>query len=333
MVRVCVCVQLKCGDPRTSSFGSVSSLEHRTKIESYVARAVADGCEVLCGGKRPTDLPPPFDQGAFFEPTLLGGLAPTHACSVEEIFGPVATVHSFKTEEEVIGYANNTMYGLAGSVWTTNLQRAHRVAREWETGMVWVNCWLHRDLRVPFGGVKASGVGTEGQQSRSRTQLRSERDGAAVHVAHSSCSLALLFAHVRRQAFTRVLLALQEHLHPQRSQARRLGVEELSRLMSPRSSSSSSLLPPLFIVCCSRCARRSRLARLPPSSYMAGASCLTPSFFLAAGLDSTAQDPSHAHGEATESNKQARERESSAAQDEVRSRGNSRERRNECECK
>jgi aminomuconate-semialdehyde/2-hydroxymuconate-6-semialdehyde dehydrogenase len=93
----------------------------------------------------------PFDQGAFVEPTVIAGLPPTHRCSVEEIFGPVVTVHQFSTDDEVLGYANNTQYGLAGSIWTSNLNRAHRIARDWQTGMVWINCWLHRDLRVPFG--------------------------------------------------------------------------------------------------------------------------------------------------------------------------------------
>lgn len=126
---------LRCGDPATADFGCVSSLEHRAKIEGYVAKAVADGAQVLCGGKRPS-LPPPFDAGAFYEPTLLACLPATHACSVEEIFGPVATLHRFHTEEEVVAFANNTKYGLAGSVWTADLARAHRVAREWTTGMV-----------------------------------------------------------------------------------------------------------------------------------------------------------------------------------------------------
>lgn len=154
--------QLRCGDPRTANFGSVSSHAHREKIESYIARARADGARVLCGGGRPEGLPAPFDQGAFVEPTILADLPPTHPCSVEEIFGPVMTVHPFDTEEEAVSIANNTVYGLAGSLWTSNLTRAHRVAAAWQTGMVWINCWLHRDLRVPFGGIKSSGVGTEG---------------------------------------------------------------------------------------------------------------------------------------------------------------------------
>jgi aminomuconate-semialdehyde/2-hydroxymuconate-6-semialdehyde dehydrogenase len=144
--------KLQCGDPATAEFGCVSSLEHREKIEKYIELARKDGAKILIGGKRP-ELPAPFDAGAFVEPTILAGLPPTHACSVEEIFGPVITVHPFDTEQEVIDMANGTRYGLAGSVWTTNLNRAHRVAREWETGMVWINCWLHRDLRVPFGSV------------------------------------------------------------------------------------------------------------------------------------------------------------------------------------
>jgi aminomuconate-semialdehyde/2-hydroxymuconate-6-semialdehyde dehydrogenase len=126
--------------------------------------ALKDGGKILCGGRRPQGLTPPFDQGAFYEPTLIAGLPANHACSTEEIFGPVATLHSFKSESEVVAAANGTPYGLAGSLWTTNLSRAHRIARQWDTGMIWVNCWLHRDLRVPFGSHagRASGVGTEG---------------------------------------------------------------------------------------------------------------------------------------------------------------------------
>jgi len=154
--------KLQCGDPKSADFGAVSSLQHLAKIESYVELARNhEGVRILCGGKRAA-LPPPFDQGAFYVPTLIAGLPHDHRCSVEEIFGPVATVHKFKDESEVIDMINVTRYGLAGSIWTENLTRAHRVAKKWETGMVWVNCWLHRDLRVPFGGIKESGVGTEG---------------------------------------------------------------------------------------------------------------------------------------------------------------------------
>lgn len=90
------------------------------------------------------------------------GLPATSRVSTEEIFGPVVTVHAFDTEDEAIEMANMTCYGLAGSVWTSNLRRAHRVAARVESGIVWVNCWLHRDLRTAFGGMKDSGIGREG---------------------------------------------------------------------------------------------------------------------------------------------------------------------------
>jgi len=149
------------GDPKKSSYGSLSSLTHREKIEGYVALAKEEGGKVLIGGSRPK-LSAPFDKGAFYSPTIIEGLSYKSKCAQEEIFGPILTVHPFKTEAEVVEMINSTKYGLAGSLWTSNLQRAHRISRNWETGMVWVNCWLHRDLRVPFGGVKESGVGTEG---------------------------------------------------------------------------------------------------------------------------------------------------------------------------
>jgi aminomuconate-semialdehyde/2-hydroxymuconate-6-semialdehyde dehydrogenase len=96
------------------------------------------------------------------QPTCAQGLPATCRTATEEIFGPVVSVHPFDTEDEVIAMANCTEYGLAGSLWTRSLDRALRVSQRVETGMLWVNCWLHRDLRVPFGGVKSSGVGREG---------------------------------------------------------------------------------------------------------------------------------------------------------------------------
>jgi len=137
------------------------SLEHRDKVERYVDIARKDGGKILLGGERPK-LPSPFDKGAFYAPTIIDGLPWNSKCATEEIFGPVVTVHPFETEDELMQYINRVRYGLAGSLWTNNLTKAHRIARQWETGMVWVNCWLHRDLRVPFGGVKESGVGREG---------------------------------------------------------------------------------------------------------------------------------------------------------------------------
>jgi len=154
---------MKCGDPRTANFGSLVSLNHRDKIERYVKLArECKTAQIHCGGKRPDNLPAPFSNGAFYEPTVITGLPTSHACSQEEIFGPVLIVHTFSTEEEVIREVNGTRYGLAGSVWTSNLTRGHRVAQAIQSGMIWVNCWLYRDLRVPFGGVKESGTGREG---------------------------------------------------------------------------------------------------------------------------------------------------------------------------
>ena len=95
-------------------------------------------------------------------PTVITGLDHNSRCSTEEIFGPVVTIHRFKTEDQAIKIANNTRYGLAGSIWTGDLEKGERVASMIHTGMIWVNTWLHRDLRAPFGGVKDSGVGREG---------------------------------------------------------------------------------------------------------------------------------------------------------------------------
>src|SRR5262249_8309168 len=103
-----------------------------------------------------------YDRGAFLTPAVISGLSPSCRTATEEIFGPVATVHAFASEEEAIALANGVRYGLAASVFTRDLSRAHRVSTALETGMVWVNAWLMRDLRVPFGGMKDSGVGREG---------------------------------------------------------------------------------------------------------------------------------------------------------------------------
>ncbi len=151
------------GDPAgaNTELGALISHAHRDKVEGYIQLAQQEGGTLLAGGSRPS-LPSPFSGGAFLRPTLIGGLSPACRTATEEIFGPVVTVHPFDTEEEAIQIANGVRYGLAASVWTQDLKRAHRVSTALDTGMVWVNCWLKRDLRVPFGGVKDSGVGREG---------------------------------------------------------------------------------------------------------------------------------------------------------------------------
>jgi len=155
--------QLHVGDPLgpKTKLGALVSKAHLEKVDHYVKRAIADGGRLLAGGKKP-QLAAPFCDGHFYEPTILINV-PHHSCAVqEEIFGPVVTVTPFDNEEEVIQLANEPQYGLAASLWTENLSRAHRMAKRLETGIVWVNGWMLRDLRVPFGGVKASGVGREG---------------------------------------------------------------------------------------------------------------------------------------------------------------------------
>jgi aminomuconate-semialdehyde/2-hydroxymuconate-6-semialdehyde dehydrogenase len=107
-------------------------------------------------------MPAPHDKGFFIEPTVITGLPPACRTNREEIFGPVVSVGTFESEEEAIALANGTNYGLAAVVFTNNLSRAHRVAAQIDSGIVWVNCWLLRDLRTPFGGMKQSGVGREG---------------------------------------------------------------------------------------------------------------------------------------------------------------------------
>jgi aminomuconate-semialdehyde/2-hydroxymuconate-6-semialdehyde dehydrogenase len=147
-------------DPE-AKLGAIVSESHMEKILSYIELAKEEGGTVLTGGKR-VHLPAPHDQGYYLEPTIIEGLSYDCRTNQEEIFGPVVTITPFDTEEEALMMANSTMYGLAGTIWTTNLNRAHRVADQLQSGIVWVNAWLVRDLRTPFGGVKASGVGREG---------------------------------------------------------------------------------------------------------------------------------------------------------------------------
>lgn len=154
---------LKVGDPRDPStdVGAIVSEQHFEKIMSYIVLARQEGGSVLTGGKQAL-LEDRCADGWFIEPTIIEGLSHDCRTNQEEIFGPVVTIMPFDTEEEVLGYANSVRYGLSATVWTENLSRAHRVASKLESGIVWVNCWLLRDLRTPFGGVKDSGMGREG---------------------------------------------------------------------------------------------------------------------------------------------------------------------------
>ena len=150
------------GDPLDPStkLGAVVSEAHMEKILSYIGLAKEEGGQVLCGGHR---LHPEGVEGGFYvAPTVIEGLGPACRTNQEEIFGPVVTLQPFDTEEEALALANDTAYGLAATLWTTDLKGAHRVAAGIESGIVWVNTWLLRDLRTPFGGVKASGLGREG---------------------------------------------------------------------------------------------------------------------------------------------------------------------------
>ena len=154
---------LRVGDPADpgSDLGALVSAAHRDKVAGYVALAREEGGQIRCGGAAP-ELPPPFDRGYFFQPTVVTGLGPDCRVVREEIFGPVVTLAPFEDEDEAVTLANASRYGLSASVFTRDLARAHRVADQLEVGTVWVNTWMLRDLGMPFGGIKASGLGREG---------------------------------------------------------------------------------------------------------------------------------------------------------------------------
>jgi aminomuconate-semialdehyde/2-hydroxymuconate-6-semialdehyde dehydrogenase len=156
--------QLKQGDPldEKTEQGAIVNKAQLDKIKFYVDLAQKEGGKIALGGKAPDSPNDRTRTGYFFSPTVIVDLPVVCRTNREEIFGPVVTITPFESEEEVIRYANEVEYGLSSSVWTQNLSRAHRVAEQIHAGTVWVNCWLVRDLRVPFGGMKASGVGREG---------------------------------------------------------------------------------------------------------------------------------------------------------------------------
>lgn len=154
---------LKVGDPLKDDtrIGAIVSKPHMEKILSYIELAKQEGGKIICGGKA-FNPGGKLSGGYYVEPTIIEGLSYDCRTNQEEIFGPVVTIMPFDTEEEVLKYANSTQYGLAATVWTQNLNKAHHVAGKLHSGIVWVNCWLLRDLRTPFGGVKNSGIGREG---------------------------------------------------------------------------------------------------------------------------------------------------------------------------
>jgi aminomuconate-semialdehyde/2-hydroxymuconate-6-semialdehyde dehydrogenase len=154
--------KLKVGNPNhdDTRVGAIVSQPHYEKVLGYIELAKQEGGTVLAGGKALH--PEGCEGGWFIEPTVIEGLSPVCRTNTEEIFGPVITLMPFKDEEEALAIANATEYGLAATIWTESLTRAHRMAAHLEFGIVWVNCWLLRDLRTPFGGAKSSGVGREG---------------------------------------------------------------------------------------------------------------------------------------------------------------------------
>jgi aminomuconate-semialdehyde/2-hydroxymuconate-6-semialdehyde dehydrogenase len=150
------------GDPRdpTTQIGPLVSTEHLEKVLSYIELGQAEGGKLMTGGHRVTD--GELAEGNYVAPTVFADVDNSWRIAQEEIFGPVQVVVPFDSLDEAIALANANRYGLAGMIWTTNLNTAHRVAREVRTGTMWVNCFFIRDLRAPFGGMKDSGIGREG---------------------------------------------------------------------------------------------------------------------------------------------------------------------------
>jgi aminomuconate-semialdehyde/2-hydroxymuconate-6-semialdehyde dehydrogenase len=159
---------LKVGPPDEAStnIGAIVSKPHYDKVLSYINLAKEEGGTILTGGG--AVFPEGHENGWYISPTIIEGLDANCRTNQEEIFGPVVTIMPFETDDEVLAYANGTDYGLACTVWTENITRANRIAKAIQSGIVWVNTWMLRDLRTPFGGVKNSGVGREGGQEALR---------------------------------------------------------------------------------------------------------------------------------------------------------------------
>jgi aminomuconate-semialdehyde/2-hydroxymuconate-6-semialdehyde dehydrogenase len=150
-------------DPKTFC-GAVCSKEHQAKILSYIKLAEEEGGKIECGGAdaRPPNLPERCANGYWVMPTVVTGLKHDCRCNMEEVFGPFVSIAPFDTEQEAVAVANSTQYGLSASVWSTNIKTCQRVSMALDVGYVWINTWLVRDLRAPFGGSRSSGVGREG---------------------------------------------------------------------------------------------------------------------------------------------------------------------------
>jgi aminomuconate-semialdehyde/2-hydroxymuconate-6-semialdehyde dehydrogenase len=161
--------KLKVGDPleADTDLGALISKGHFDKVESYLRLAREEGGKILCGGHTAT-VGGRCQNGFFVQPTVIVDLPVECRVNQEEIFGPVVTITPFSSEDDAVRFANSTPYGLSASLWTRDLARAHRVAEKLDSGTVWVNCWLLRDLRTPFGGMKQSGVGREGGEEALR---------------------------------------------------------------------------------------------------------------------------------------------------------------------
>jgi len=140
-----------------TNLGALVSEAHMNKVLGYIQLAKDEGGKILTGGNRIF-----LNEGYYIEPTVIVDLSQQCRTNQEEIFGPVVAVSPFDTEEEALEMANSNAYGLSATIWTENLKRAHRVSAKVKSGIIWVNCWLFRDLRTPFGGMKQSGVGREG---------------------------------------------------------------------------------------------------------------------------------------------------------------------------
>ncbi|MBC7774706.1 MAG: aldehyde dehydrogenase family protein, partial [Phycisphaerae bacterium] len=154
---------LKVGNPSdpANNLGAIVSKMHFEKVLGCIELAKEEGGQIIAGGSV-LQMPVPFDKGWYIAPTVIEGLPINCRTNQEEIFGPVVTIQAFDSDEQALELANFTPYGLSATVWTNNLQRAHHLAANLQAGIIWVNTWMLRDLRTPFGGVKNSGVGREG---------------------------------------------------------------------------------------------------------------------------------------------------------------------------